>query len=325
MELKRAAKLHHYVPQAYLAAFTDEGNKGGRFFVLEVRTGRSFNTSPKNVAAEKDFNRVDIEGKPPDVIEQALSLFEGHAAKAIRNVIANEQFPNNEDYNYILNLLGFIAVHNPRHRTSLNRTRVALAQQIADLLVCDERIYDHYVLNARKSGVEIRDDVSFKDLKWFVKEREYRIEISPEGHVGTGLRIFDKLLPVLGQRTWSLLVAPRRGPEFICSDHPVTLVSKNQRRGPLGFGLKETEVFFPLGRKVGFYGVFEAPLPPVVKLKPGYVAAMNRRIALNAQRHVFSALESFAMWHEGQIRKVHCGSNPRVEKDAANRASHPRR
>jgi len=259
------------------------------------------------------------------VIEQALAPFEGHAAKAIRNVIANEQFPNDVDYNYILNLLGFIAVHNPRHRTSLNRTRVALAHQIADLLVSDERIWNHYVQKARKSGVKIRDGVSFKGMKRFVEEREYRIEIFPEGHVGTELGIFDKLLPVLGQRTWSLLVAPRRGPEFICSDHPVTLVWKNRRRIPVGFGLKETEVFFPLGRKVGFYGVFDAPLRPVVNLKPGQVATMNRRITLNAERHVFSALESFAMWHENQIREIHCGSNPRVEKDAAERASHPKR
>ena len=316
METNRAAKRHHYLPQAYLAAFTNTGGRDGRFFVLDAQSGRSFITSPKNVAAEKDFNRVDIEGKPADVIEQALAAFEGRAANAIRKVIANEHFPNDEDCNYIINLLGFIAVHNPRHRTSLNRTRVTLVHQIADLLVSDERIWDHYVQKARKSGVAMRDDVPFKDVKRFVEEREYRIEISREGHVGTELRIFDKLLPVLGQRIWSLLVAPSCGPEFVCSDHPVTLVWKNRRHGPIGFGSKETEVFFPLGRKVGFYGVFEAPLHPVVKLKPGHVATMNRRIALNAERHVFSALESFAIWHEGQIRKVRCGSNPRVEKGA---------
>jgi hypothetical protein len=50
------------VPQAYLAAFTDKGTKGGKLFVLDVHTGRGFRTSPKNVASERDFNRVDIEG-----------------------------------------------------------------------------------------------------------------------------------------------------------------------------------------------------------------------------------------------------------------------
>lgn len=309
MKTKPTARRHHYLPQAYLAAFTDTGTKDGQFFVLEVASGLPFRTSPKNVAAERDFNRVDTEGQAPDAIEQALAPFEQRAVQAIRNTIAGETFPNDEDYNFILNLLGLIAVRNPYLRTSFNRSREEVIQRIGDLLVSDEKIWDHHVQKAREAGEVFKDTVSFEDVKSFVEERRYRIEFSPEGNLRVEFQAFNELLPILGQRTWSLLVAPPDGPEFICSDHPVTLVWKHRRGDPVGYGLKETEVFFPLGRRMGFYGTFENPLRPVVELKSGHVATMNRRVALNAKRHVFSALQSFAMWYEGQAREVHCGSN----------------
>lgn len=103
--MKPIARRHHYLPQAYLAAFTDTGQKNGRFNVLDVRNGRSFRTSPLNVAAERDFNRVDIEGYSPDVIEQALAPFEAQAVDAIRKIIETREFPCDEDWNWILNLL----------------------------------------------------------------------------------------------------------------------------------------------------------------------------------------------------------------------------
>jgi hypothetical protein len=295
MEMKSTARRHHYLPQAYLAAFTRTGSKDDQFFVLDVHSGRPFSTSPINVAVERDFNRVDIEGRSIDAIEQALSPFEEQAVMAIRNVIESEKFPNEEDCNWILNLLGLIAVHNPQLRKSFNRSREQLIHCIGDLLVSDKKIWEHHVKKAREFVENINNDVSFDNMKQFIEERKYRLEFSPEGNLRVEFHAFDKLLPILGQRTWSVLVAPNDGPEFICSDHPVTLVWKSGKVGPVGYGLKETEVFFPLGRNIGFYGVFETPLKPAVKLKPDHVAMMNRRVILNAERHVFSALESFFM------------------------------
>ncbi|MCK4348666.1 MAG: DUF4238 domain-containing protein, partial [Thermoplasmatales archaeon] len=64
--MKSTARRHHYLPQAYLAAFTRTGSKDDQFFVLDVHSGRPFSTSPINVAVERDFNRVDIEGRSID-------------------------------------------------------------------------------------------------------------------------------------------------------------------------------------------------------------------------------------------------------------------
>jgi hypothetical protein len=100
------ARRHHYLPQVYLAGFTDTGTKDGQFHVLDIHSGTCFRTSPKNVAAERDFNRVDFEGKPPDVIEQELSPFEERAGQAIRKVNRTNTYPSDEDFNWITFLSG---------------------------------------------------------------------------------------------------------------------------------------------------------------------------------------------------------------------------
>lgn len=320
MAVKPISRRHHYLPQSYLAAFTDTGLRGGQFFVLDTQTGYTFRTSPLNVGAERDFNRVDVEGHAPDAIENALAPFEGEAVDAIRRVIDSEAFPTDSDCNLILNLLGLIAVRNPKFRRSFNRWREQVLKQIGDLLISDKKIWDHHVEKDRAAGEGISDSVLFEDAQEFVKNDNYKIEFHPQGNLRVEFNAFDKLLPLLGQRTWSVLVAPSDGPEFICSDHPVTLSWKSGQSGPIGFGLKETEVFFPLGRHVGFYGVFESPLKPVVRCKPGHVATMNKRVAWNSERHVYSSIESFFVWHEGQVREVSCEMKPFVADKLAHKA-----
>lgn len=307
VETRSVARKHHYVPQAYLAAFTNTGAKRGQFWVMDVESGRAFRTSPTNVAAQRDFNRVDVEGRSPDAVENALAPLEGKAVAAIRRVVANQQFPSNEDWNLILNLLALVAVRNPRLRESFNRAREQTLRVIGDLLASDKRLWERNLEKAREAGEQM-PEVSFEKFKSFVESGKYSFVFHPEGNLRVEFNALDEVLPLLGQRTWSILVAPPEGPEFICSDHPVVLVWKGRREGPVGYGLRNTEVFFPLGRRVGFYGVYEKPLKPVVNCRPLNVAIMNRHSFSNAEKHVYSALQSFVIWHNNEFVNVRCES-----------------
>lgn len=305
MATKSVARKHHYLPQSYLAAFTTDGTKDSQFYVLDVKSGRSFRTSPVNVAAQRDFNRVDIEGHSLDAIENALAPFEGNAVNAIRRVLDDHRFPKDEDWNLILNLLALIAVRNPQMRNSFKQSRQQALQIIADMLASDKGLWESHVRKARESGEHI-PDVPFEEFKSFIEKRNYSYVFHTEGNLRIEFNAMDEVLPLLGQRTWTVLVAPLDGPEFICSDHPVTLEWKGGRKSPIGYGLRETEVFFPLGRRVGFYGVYESPLRPVVMCNPLNVSIMNSRIMNNAERHVYSALENFSVWHNGSIQEIRC-------------------
>jgi hypothetical protein len=306
--MKPTAHRHHYLTQAYLAAFTDTGSKDGQFYVLDVNSGKCFRTSPKNVAIERDFNRIDVEGKPPDALEQALSPFEERMAQACRNVNCIKTFPSEEDCNYIINLLGLIAIRNPQFRYSFNRAREKSMRIIDHMLMSDKKIFEHHLKKAKEAGyLEKNTKISFEEMKR-LDEQGYEIEFMPEGNVRIEFRLFDELLPVLGKRTWSLLIAPDPGPGFICSDHPVTLSWKKMHGGPIGYGLKNTEVFFPLGPRTGFWGVYENPLSETFMLNVHQVAIMNCRVVLNAERHVFSPVDKFLISYKGKEIELDCGS-----------------
>ncbi|MHB9075713.1 MAG: DUF4238 domain-containing protein [Desulfobaccales bacterium] len=301
------ARRHHYLPQAYLAPFTDTGAKDGRLYVLDTNSGVRFHTSPKNVAVELDFNRVDIEGKSPDTIEKSLADFEESATQMILKVNCTKTFPNDEDFSWIINLLCLIAVRNPQLRKLLNRSRELAIRVINDLLVSDKKIWAHHLKKAQEAGYIKKTNISFEECKTFIKEGKYKIEFTPESNLRIELRTFDRILKILGQRTWSLLVAPASGPNFICSDHPVALAWKNHSKGgPIGYGLKNTEVFFPVSPQTAFYGVYEDFLPPVVHINPPQVALMNTRIANSAERHVFSAMDTFSIWEKGGMIEIDC-------------------
>jgi hypothetical protein len=302
--LVTTARRHHYVPQGYLAAFTDSGEKDGQFHVLDVGTGRRFRTSPKNIAVARDFNRVDIDGLPIDALESALAGLDNLAVKAIRNVISRQIFPDAADANTILNLLGLIAVRNPLSRGSFNRAREHTLRVIGQLLISDRALYERHLRRAHEAGDVPNVEMPYETMKEFIEKDEYEIDFHPEENSRTEFKVFDGLLPLLGQRSWSLLLAPHDGPEFISSDRPVSLIWRDARESPIGFALRETEVFFPLGRHAAFYGVFERPLPEVARLDETQVAAMNTRTLRHADRYLLCAKDTFVVRRDGEIREI---------------------
>lgn len=302
------ARNHHYLPQAYLAAFTETGTKDGHFFVRDVSNGKFFKTSPKNVAVERDFNRVDVEGESLDIIECELATFEGIAAQSIKKIIEIQEFPPAEEFTHIINLLCLLAVRNPKHRRSINGLRAETKHWELESLVSDERTFENTIKKAKEAGYLKECDVSFLGMKSFIEERRYSIEFTSEGNMEIEFDVFDTLLPILNRRLWSVTIAPPSGPIFVCSDDPVTLTGKDFEPGmPIGFGMPHTEVFLPLSPRVGFYGVYENPGPPVMYLTPEDVAKRNFYVASNADRHTFSPEAEFMIFHEGKIQPIPCG------------------
>lgn len=300
------ARNHHYLPQSYLAQFTETGSNEGHFFVHDVSNGKVFRTSPRNVAAQRDFNRMDIEGESPDCVERILAPFEALASDSIKKINITQSFPSENDFSHIMNLLCLLAVRNPKHRRKFNLFRADVAQQILNLLVSDKRHFDSIVKTAQEAGHLQECDVSFSEMKSFIEEKRYEFKFSSAGNVRREMDAFDNLLPYLGQRSWSVTISHSEGPFFICSDDPVTLTFKegiSARPGmPMGFDMNHTEVFLPLSPNIGFYGVHEDPLPPVTMATPENVARRNSYIVFNADRQIYSTEKEFMVLRKGKIQ-----------------------
>jgi hypothetical protein len=305
------ARNHHFVPQGYLGGFTDTGTRDGQLYVFDLATRKSFRTRPRNVAAEKDFNRVEVEGQPPDFLEKGLGALEGKASAVIREMGQTKQLARDEDLVYVINLICLLVVRNPRGRRSLTRAKQQTAKTIAQMLVSDKKLWDQHLRSAREAGHITGPDVSFERMKEFVDGERYTIEVATEALIHTELKVFDDILKCVGSRCWSLLDAAPDAPDFITCDHPVTLVFKDPgTSGPIGVGLKQTEIVFPLSPRQALRGVFEDPFKPVVVVKPVGVAAMNTRILRHADRQLYSREPEVSVLRNGEVVTYGLRPNP---------------
>lgn len=304
MPNKSTARRHHFVPQAYLAGFTDTGTKNGQMYVMEAETRRSFRTSPKNIAVEKDFNRIDVDGYPLDYIENTLSPLEGSAVQAISRISDSTKFPSDTDYSAILHLMALLFIRNPKLRKSFNRSREHETRILSDLLVSSEATFNYQMAKARESGEDIPENVSYEEMRRFIKSGAYEIEFHPQSNLKVELNILETTVHRLHERSWSLLLASTGTPDFICSDHPVTLVHKSHRNTPIGLATRNTVLFFPLTRRLGFYGVFEEKLKPVIEAPTKKIAILNDAVASNAMKHIYSAKNEFVVWIDKAIQTV---------------------
>jgi len=292
----KLARNHHFVPQGYLAGFTDTGTREGRLYVLDLQTQKAFATRPRNVAAQRDFNRIDVEDQRPDALEQALGDFEDRAIAVIRWVRDQGCLPEDNDFSYLLNLMCLLVVRNPRLRQSLTRAKQQGARIIMDRLVSDRRLWEHHMRKALEAGDIPVSDVSFEQMKRFVEEEGYAIEIDQQDNLRSEFRIFDNILHSLADRCWSLLVAAADAPHFITSDHPISQVFKDPHQtGPIGVELRQTELVFPLNSRQALLGVFEEQLPPRLVVEARDVAVINTRTLRTAERQVYSVESVFTV------------------------------
>lgn len=298
------ARRHHFLPQGYLAGFTESGDKDGWLHVRDLQARRSFRTTPAKVAVERDFKRIDLDGHSTDAVEVALAPLEDRAIQAIRRVTETRQFPEPDDYNWILNLISLLLVQNPKSRRLLNKARTTEADDKLKFLVSSRPTWEHHVNLARKAGEALHEGVNYESALRFVQERAYSIEFSNHGTLAAEFDAQDRVLKKLGNRRWSLLRTPEAGPFFIASDYPFSLALARGARGTPSLDRDETEFFFPLSKTAGFIGVFESVLPTVMQLSAKSVAILNGRTLRRADRRLFLSQKTFAAFVDGALREM---------------------
>src|ERR1700730_7576558 len=111
------ARKHHYVPQMYLSGFA---NAKGQLWASDASIRKAFPVGPANIAAERDWNKIEIDGVPRDALEKELGKFEGVIAPTIKRVRETASFgKDGQDREGIINLVTLLAVRNPRTREGI--------------------------------------------------------------------------------------------------------------------------------------------------------------------------------------------------------------
>lgn len=292
-------RLHHYISQCYLKAFTKDGTKTSQLFAINLTDGWTFSTTPRNVGAERDFNRV--EGLPAGEIEQAFSSFEAEVASALVRIRLSQSIENDSDWNAVLNLMSLFAVRNPRFRETMRSFIDQVMRTAVSMVLATPERWEVQVRKMKAAGA-MKDGpaVSYEQLKDFHDRGEYDISVSTASHIGRELDAQDTVLQANGQREWTLCIADPKSGGFITCDHPVCLIHSDGRppgrMRPAGFGTLKTTVIFSLSPELLVLGTFEGA-GGVARMTPLQVAFMNTYICGFAERQIYARDSSFELIH----------------------------
>ncbi len=152
---------------------------------------------------------------------------------------------------------------------------------------------ERYISSCIQAGISENDIIPYEEQKAFMFDKSiYKIEINQEVHVKSELDNIGYLVDILYQRNWYLIVSDEIIGEFITSDHPVSLISL-VKLSPLygvGYGIKKTEVSFPISKYLAFIGVFEEyeNIDKTIKATKKLVEDINMRTYEFARKQVFS-------------------------------------
>lgn len=298
------ARNHHFVSQCYLKGFAADRQKPA-LYVVDGKTGKAFTTNPLNIAAQRDFHRVNIEGVPVDAVETALSKFEDEVGPALKRIIAARSVANVDDLSYVLALMALFAARNPARRENWRQFEERVLKRVLELATATP---ERWASQVRQAGLGKMPggQLPYEKIRDFVERDEFDIKLATEHHLKLEFASWTTLVDVLARRNWVLLRAPQGATGFVTSDHPVCLSWTDPTRrgfhGP-GFGLTNTEVIFPVSNELALAGRFEGRSGQI-DVSDRLLAHINTNIMMYAQRQTYARADDFryVSASDGEIR-----------------------
>ena len=303
--MSNKARNHHYVPQAYLRAFTDGGSKKSKLNVYDVSTGDRFETIPRNVCAVRDFNRISVTGWPSDFVESEMGKFESLIVPAVNHIEASNEFAG-EPRTCILNLMALLATRHPDLRESTRQFHEKIAKLTMDMVLHKRETYDQITSDMKRKGIAVDSNVSYEQMKVFLDKGEYDVDVTTEHHLTLEEKMHDTALQLLAKRRWTLYRAAPNDGHFISSDWPVVLTWRHPEKLPPlyrnspGYGAKDTEVIFPLTQNLALVGTFDGE-EGYEQAHPKVIAAINSKTMSFSSHQVYSPKRWFPVLSYDEI------------------------
>jgi len=291
------AKRHHYLPQCYLKGFSKPRKRGKSHHVhVYDRSGKTFNANIINIATKKDFNRVEIEGHPPDAFEQGLAKFEGELGPALVRIRESRSLKNDADRALLFNFIGMLAIRTPRLREAVRDVHEQTAHIIMDLATATKETWEGQMRQMKAEGYVPKREVPYEYVRAAVVGKKFRIEVPTERHIDREMNSLDPILQTLFKRKWVVLLPPKKSAGFVTCDHPVCLIFSEPKMrdkfyGP-GHGLARTELIFPIGTCMAIVGAYELE-EDAIELNEDRVATVNGALVTYADRQVYAANPDF--------------------------------
>ncbi len=289
-------RIHHYIPQWYLKKFAKNNSKKSPIFCINLKDGKTFKTTPKNIGAKRDFNRIDISNLDPDSLEDELAKHEPKMLEIIDNIEHEElfSFSNPDHKKYLLYFVALLIIRTPKMRNHWSK-------QMDHLYKTDLQAAVSMPVGSRING-----QVITQELKDAVAKNSFRVVPTRHGHIKREFDMIDIILPLLHKRKWCIFKTTD-DVNLITSDAPAILSWNDNTNGILspGFALPNTTVLIPLSKKIVLAGSFDwhqninyAPMETKI------VALINTQILCFSNQFIYSPNPKF--WFIRQDGSLSC-------------------
>lgn len=299
------ARNHHFIPQCYLKGFARNSSKNSKLLAVDFESKTAFGTSPKNVAVQRDFNRVDLDGLPIDALEHDYAQLEGCVAAALRAIEETKRFDDVAHLSSLINLIAILAVRTPKGRESRRRIAERIVKDSFRKNTASREAFDtHEDLTREQRQAANIPDFPYEIIKTYVDEDQYSLGLSTMHHIEQELPMYREIFPYLRDRQWRLWIAPADSGGFVTSDHPVGVVWQESRPdGSMpGFASPNSSVSFPLSKTMAISGHYDVQGGTYIASRE-HVATINTVTICFADRQVYSEDERFEYMLDGQIKK----------------------
>ncbi|MDQ1027016.1 hypothetical protein QF035_004598 [Streptomyces umbrinus] len=292
-------KLHHYVPQSYLARF----GHGEQVRVRRRLPAKTHLANVKNIAAETGFYTItDENGAPSTVIERELCELEGTGLAALRRIDETDMppLPGSDDRELLCLYLAVQMARTPRKRTMMlfagNLTAYADGREVDKKLVAEYLTKKHLGYTPRPAEAE---------GAWAFchgLRAESGGDPTQNDAVILPLQSVQVCLPEFRARHWRLEAS--RKPNFLTSDAPLVVWRPHTASDAFsGFGLKDAEeIRFPVSPSAQLV-LIPGQGTSVEEVKLSRVGTCNQDIADSCQHVVVGHPDRHAALDKVELRK----------------------
>lgn len=283
------ARNHHFVPQHYLKNFARPRSKEGKLTVFDLKERKSFTTRPRNVAARRDYNRVEIEGQDPNSVETQLAVIEADADQAFRRIIASRSIANADDFSFVLVLIARIALSNPLFRDQRDKMIGQIGTMMMRNMVATP---ERWAAATESVGDDLLGEpIPYSEMKAAVDRGGIVVGAAQEALIEQEIALWPSILPLLEERRWTLLIAPPRSTGFVTCDRPFSLQGNDPAMSRaaygIGLGTQDTTITFPISHELAAIGSFERGRSTNVVTEQ-IVAAVNFNMFRSAMRQIYA-------------------------------------
>ena len=294
MFVAKRARKHHYLPQFYLEGFTPTGKREDFLWVGDLEKKEQRRSRPSRVALETDYYLVTGNGNEEDELyfEKYLSRIESRVAPIMRDIRDSHILPVGDALGDLLLFALQLLLRVPKWRKMMRKSHMETGRLISEQTLQSRERWESIIQRMRAEGEVIPEGVSYEDVKEAYDNGEIIHVPNQAFELQSILRLTLELHPLMLSRNWSLAKSADLKSGFVVGDSPLVAFWSRPMPDhvPIGFGLEDTIVFFPVSSHQIMLGTWEPSVGASgVGMDRDLVGMFNRHSLLSADRYIFAA------------------------------------